>query len=304
MGAYLAYVDENGQLLLFGISTTESPARPNGGTVRHLARIEFLVTALAVAVEGSARRRQPHGRDLQRSRLHLLRRLEAENDVPHRLSRLHFLMPIASLHQRRGARRISVGARRSGRVARLMAGDDEKISAKECQHPVDATSPLAMPRHLGTPTLVAADGRVLTGTAAMRKIGSGRALHDVRDVPSVGEGRSKGKEAARTAPPSRRALFAWAIRLRIDPVGCRTVRTATLQGTEGAMCKSVYGVYANTGQSCNTGDAGREECRRQQSPFGATSMPRRARTRVEHLNGPIARAETLIGLGRTAMAFS
>jgi len=100
------------------------------------------------------------------------RRLEAEMKSLTDITIYTFLMPIASLHPDARSKAITVWCSKD-RVAawHALMWRDEKISAKECPHPVDRNVALGDRLGIsGTPTLVAADGRVLPGAASNAQI--------------------------------------------------------------------------------------------------------------------------------------
>ena len=83
-----------------------------------------------------------------------------------------FLMPLASLHPDARAKAIAVwcAADRLGAWRTLM-GRDQASRVQDCPHPVDRNVALAERLGIsGTPTLVAADGRVLAGAAGLAQI--------------------------------------------------------------------------------------------------------------------------------------
>ena len=100
------------------------------------------------------------------------RRLEAELKGLSDVTIHTFLMPIASLHPQARAKAIAVWCAkdRLGAWQALMTRDQVPSSA-DCAHPVDRNVALAERLGVtGTPTLVAADGRVLPGAASAEQI--------------------------------------------------------------------------------------------------------------------------------------
>ena len=173
MGANLAYVDETGQYFLFGHLYDMKLQRDL--TAEHkdtLARVEFASLPLVDAmkeVRGNGARTLAIFSDPD---CPYCRRLEAEMKGLTDLTIYTFLMPIASLHPEARARAISVWCSkdRVGAWHALM-WRDEKIPAKECAHPVDRNVALGDRLGIsGTPTLVAADGRILPGAASNAQI--------------------------------------------------------------------------------------------------------------------------------------
>ena len=173
MGANLAYVDETGQYFLFGHFYDMKAQRDLTAERKDsLARIEFSSLPLVDAVKevrGTGARTLAIFSDPD---CPYCRRLEAEMKSLTDITIYTFLMPIASLHPEARGKAISVWCSkdRVGAWHALM-WRDEKISAKECPHPVDRN--VALGERLGisgTPTLVAADGRVLPGAASNAQI--------------------------------------------------------------------------------------------------------------------------------------
>jgi thiol:disulfide interchange protein DsbC len=173
MGANLAYVDETGQYFLFGhlydMKTQRDLTAERKDT---LARVEFTSLPLVDAVKevrGNGARTLAIFSDPD---CPYCRRLEAEMKSLTDLTIYTFLMPIASLHPDARSKAIAVWCSKD-RVAawHALMWRDEKISAKECPHPVDRN--VALGERLGisgTPTLVAADGRILPGAASNAQI--------------------------------------------------------------------------------------------------------------------------------------
>ena len=141
-----------------------------------LARIEFSSLPLADAVKevrGTGARTLAIFSDPD---CPYCRRLEAEMKSLTDLTIYTFLMPIASLHPQARSKAIAVWCSKD-RVATwhaLMWHDmqpDDASPARECLHPVDRN--IALGERLGisgTPTLVAADGRILPGAASSAQI--------------------------------------------------------------------------------------------------------------------------------------
>lgn len=173
MGANLAYVDETGQYFLFGHFYDMKAQRDLTAERKDsLARIDFASLPLADAlkeVRGSGSRTLAIFSDPD---CPYCRRLEAEMKGLTDVTIYTFLMPIASLHPDARAKAIAVWCSRDRIAAwHALMWRDEKVSAKDCPHPVDRN--VALGDRLGvtgTPTLVAADGRVLPGAASSAQI--------------------------------------------------------------------------------------------------------------------------------------
>ena len=173
MGANLAYVDASGQYFLFGHLYDMKAQRDLTAERKDtLARIDFNTLPLADAIKDV----RGHG-----SRALAIfsdpdcphcRRLEAELKSMSDVTIHTFLMPIASLHPQARAKAIAVWCAkdRLGAWQALMTRDQVPPSA-DCAHPVDRNVALADRLGVtGTPTLVAADGRVLPGAASAEQI--------------------------------------------------------------------------------------------------------------------------------------
>jgi thiol:disulfide interchange protein DsbC len=173
MGANLAYVDESGQYFLFGHLYDMKAQRDITAERKDtLARIDFAALPLADAlkeVRGSGSRTFAIFSDPD---CPYCRRLEAEIKGLTDVTIYTFLMPIASLHPEARSKAIAVWCSKDRIAAwHALMWRDEKVEAKECPHPVDRN--VALGERLGvsgTPTLVAADGRVLPGAASSAQI--------------------------------------------------------------------------------------------------------------------------------------
>ena len=194
MGANLAYVDASGQYFLFGhlydMQTQRDLTVERKDT---LARVDFAALPLADAVKevrGSGARTFAIFSDPD---CPYCRRLEAEIKNLRDVTIYTFLMPIASLHPEARSKAIAVWCAQDQVEAwHALMRDDQKIPAQECAHPVDRN--VALGERLGingTPTLVAADGRVLPGAASLAQIEAWLAR-----VPA-GEGMASTTDAAR-----------------------------------------------------------------------------------------------------------
>ncbi|MDP2705883.1 MAG: DsbC family protein [Burkholderiales bacterium] len=173
MGANLAYVDGTGQYFLFGHLYDMKIQRDL--TVERkesLARVDFASLPLADAVKevrGTGARTFAIFSDPD---CPYCRRLEAEMKSLTDITIYTFLMPIASLHPEARSKAIGVWCSKD-RVAawHALMWRDETIPATECPHPVDRNVALGDRLGIsGTPTLVAADGRVLPGAASNAQI--------------------------------------------------------------------------------------------------------------------------------------
>lgn len=173
MGANLAYVDASGQYFLFGhlydMQTQRDLTVERKDT---LARVDFAALPLADAVKevrGTGARTLAIFSDPD---CPYCRRLEAEIKNLSDVTLYTFLMPIASLHPEARSKAIAIWCAPDQVEAwHALMWDDKKPPAQECAHPVDRN--VALGERLGingTPTLVAADGRVLPGAASLAQI--------------------------------------------------------------------------------------------------------------------------------------
>ena len=173
MGANLAYVDETGQYFLFGhLYDMKTQRDLTAERKESLARIDFAALPLADAlkeVRGSGARTLAIFSDPD---CPYCRRLEAEMKGLTDVTIYTFLMPIASLHPDARSKAIAVWCSGNRLAAwHSLMWRDEKIAAGECEHPVDRNVALGEQLGIsGTPTLVAADGRVLPGAASNTQI--------------------------------------------------------------------------------------------------------------------------------------
>lgn len=189
MGANLAYVDASGQYFLFGhlydMTTQRDLTVERKDT---LARVDFAALPLADAVKevrGTGARSLAIFSDPD---CPYCRRLEAEIKNLSDVTLYTFLMPIASLHPEARSKAIAVWcAQDQVETWHALMWRDEKIPTKECAHPVDRN--VALGERLGingTPTLVAADGRVLPGAASLAQIEAWLARDTtMADVPAT-----------------------------------------------------------------------------------------------------------------------
>ena len=173
MGANLAYVDASGQYFLFGHLYDMKAQRDLTAERKDtLARIDFNALPLADAIKDVRGRGSRALAIFSDPDCPHCRRLEAELKGLSDVTIHTFLMPIASLHPQARAKAIAVWCAkdRLGAWQALMTRDQVPSSA-DCAHPVDRNVALAERLGVtGTPTLVAADGRVLPGAASAEQI--------------------------------------------------------------------------------------------------------------------------------------
>ncbi len=177
MGAKLAYVDASGQFFLFG-HLYDMQAQRDISAERQdlLTRIDFSALSLDDAlkeVRGNGKRTLAIFSDPD---CPYCRRLDAALQGMSDVTLYTFLMPLAALHPAARGHAIAVwcAADRIGAWHTQMGGDETAAvatSTTPCAHPVDRN--IALGERLGisgTPTLVAADGRVLAGAATLPQI--------------------------------------------------------------------------------------------------------------------------------------
>ena len=173
MGANIAYVDESGQYFLFGHLYDMKAQRDV--TAEHkdtLARIDFESLPLADAIKevrGNGARVLAVFSDPD---CPYCKRLESDLRNLTDVTLYTFLMPIASLHPSAHDKAVAVWCAKD-RVAAWNATmrQDHTLPHAECPHPIDRN--IALGERLGivgTPTLVAADGRMLPGAASKAQI--------------------------------------------------------------------------------------------------------------------------------------
>jgi len=195
MGSNLAYVDESGQYFLFGHLYDMKAQRDLTAERKDLlTRIDFAALPLQDALKeerGNGARTLVVFSDPD---CPYCRRLETEMEKLDDVTIHTFLMPIASIHPEARGKAIGVWCAGNRLAAwQALMRKNEAAPARECPHPVDRT--VALGERLGisgTPTLVAADGRVLAGAASLAQIeawlGRGSASAD-GPVPARGAGR-------------------------------------------------------------------------------------------------------------------
>lgn len=173
MGANLAYVDESGQFFLFGhLYDMKAQRDLTAERKDSLMRVDFAALPLADAlkeVRGTGKRSLAIFSDPD---CPYCRRLEADMKALTDVTIYTFLMPIASLHPEARGKAIAVWCSKDRMAAwHGVMWRDEAIAAKDCPHPVDRNIDLGERLGIsGTPTLVAADGRVLPGAASVAQI--------------------------------------------------------------------------------------------------------------------------------------
>ena len=173
MGANIAYVDESGQYFLFGHLYDMKAQRDV--TAEHkdtLARIDFKSLPLSDAIKevrGNGARVLAVFSDPD---CPYCKRLESDLRPLTDVTLYTFLMPIASLHPTAHDKAVAVWCAKDQVAAwRATMWQDHALPHAECPHPVDRN--IALGERLGivgTPTLVAADGRVLPGAASKAQI--------------------------------------------------------------------------------------------------------------------------------------
>jgi thiol:disulfide interchange protein DsbC len=173
VGSNLAYVDASGQYFLFGHLYDMKAQRDLTAERKDtLARIDFAALPLNDAlteVRGSGARTLVIFSDPD---CPYCKKLEADIANLNNVTIHTFLMPIASLHPQARAKAIGVwcAPNRINAWHALMR-QDQSVASAPCDHPVDRNITLAERLGIsGTPTLVAADGRVMAGAASAAQI--------------------------------------------------------------------------------------------------------------------------------------
>ena len=194
MGNNLAYVDETGKFFLFGHLFDMKAQRDLTAERKDtFTRIDFAALPLDDAmreVRGTGSRSFAIFSDPD---CPYCRRLEAEMKNLSDVTIYTFLMPIESLHPDARGKAIAVWCAENRVSAwHALMWRDEAVSSRECIHPIDRN--VALGERLGiagTPTLVAADGRVLPGAASGAQIDAwlGRTT-----AGAVGPAASKGAQ--------------------------------------------------------------------------------------------------------------
>jgi thiol:disulfide interchange protein DsbC len=173
MGNNLAYVDESGRFFLFGHLYDMKAQRDLTAERKDtFLRVDFASLPLGDAireVRGTGARTLAIFSDPD---CPYCQRLETAIKDLSDVTIYTFLMPIESLHPQARGKAIAVWCsddRVSAWHALMRRG--EPVSPRECAHPVDRNIQLAERLGItGTPTLVAADGRVLAGAASAGQI--------------------------------------------------------------------------------------------------------------------------------------
>jgi thiol:disulfide interchange protein DsbC len=173
MGANIAYVDESGQYFLFGHLYDMKAQRDLTAERKDtLAHVDFDALPLADAmkeVRGNGSRVLAIFSDPD---CPYCRKLESDIRSLTDVTIYTFLMPLTSLHPAAHEKAVSVWCAKD-RIAAWHATmwRDETLPHAECAHPVDRN--VALGERLGiyaTPTLVAADGRMLPGAASKEQL--------------------------------------------------------------------------------------------------------------------------------------
>ena len=173
MGRNLAYVDETGQFFLFGhLFDMKAQRDLTAARADSLTRIDFAALPLADAireVRGTGARTLAIFSDPD---CPYCRRLEAKMKNLSDVTIYTFLMPIESLHPEARAKAIAVWCAQNRVSAwHALMWRNEVASSRECIHPIDRNVKLGERLGItGTPTLIAADGRVLPGAASGAQI--------------------------------------------------------------------------------------------------------------------------------------
>jgi len=201
MGTNLAYVDASGRYFLFGHLFDMRVQRDLTAERKDaLARVDFGLLPLADAlteVRGTGARTLAIFSDPD---CPYCRRLEAELRSLDDVTIHTFLMPLASLHPAARGKAVSVWCA-PDRLAtwRGLMLDDTPPPVADCPHPVDRN--VALGERLGingTPTLVAADGRVLAGAASREQIETWLSRSD--PGPDVGADRDEAEASDEGEP--------------------------------------------------------------------------------------------------------
>ena len=173
MGANIAYVDASGQFFLFGHLYDMQAQRDL--TAEHqdaLARIDFGSLPLSDAlqeVRGNGARVLAIFSDPD---CPYCRRLETDIRSLTNVTIYTFLMPLAALHPGAHGKAVAVWCAKD-RIAAWHATmlRDQPLPHANCPHPVDRNVALGARLGItGTPTLIAADGRILPGAASKAQI--------------------------------------------------------------------------------------------------------------------------------------
>jgi thiol:disulfide interchange protein DsbC len=173
MGANIAYVDESGQYFLFGhLYDMKAQRDVTAERKDSIAQIDFASLPLSDAIKevrGNGARVLAIFSDPD---CPYCKRLESDLRPLTDVTLYTFLMPIASLHPSARDKAVAIWCAKD-RVAAWDATmrQDQALPHAECPHPIDRN--IALGERLGivgTPTIVAADGRVLPGAASKEQI--------------------------------------------------------------------------------------------------------------------------------------
>ena len=173
MGANLAYVDLSGQYFLFGhLYDMKSQRDLTAERKDTLARIDFDALPLADAIKevrGNGSRVLAIFSDPD---CPYCQKLETDLRTLTNVTIYTFLMPLVSLHPAAHRKAVSVWCAKDRSAAwHATMWRGEAVPEADCPHPVDRN--VALGERLGingTPTLIAADGRMLPGAASKEQI--------------------------------------------------------------------------------------------------------------------------------------
>lgn len=173
LGSQLAYVDATGQYFIFGhLFDLQAQRDLTSERLERTARVDVASLPLQDSlreVRGTGARTLIVFSDPD---CPFCRKLESELKALANVTLHTFLMPLASLHPQARARAIAIWCssdrNRAWQAAMLR---NETPKAKDCPNPVDRN--IALGERLGitgTPTLIAADGRVIQGALSLAQI--------------------------------------------------------------------------------------------------------------------------------------
>lgn len=173
MGANLAYVDQSGQYFLFGhLYDMKSQRDLTAERKDTLARIDFDALPLDDAmkeVRGNGTRVLAIFSDPD---CPYCQKLETDIRGLTNVTIYTFLMPLVSLHPAAHSKAVAVWCAKDRTAAwHATMWRGESVPQADCPHPVDRN--VALGERLGingTPTLIAADGRMLPGAASKEQI--------------------------------------------------------------------------------------------------------------------------------------
>jgi thiol:disulfide interchange protein DsbC len=188
MGANLAYVDASGQYFLFGhLYDMKSQRDLTAERKDATARIDFHALPLADAITDVRGRGSRVVAVFSDPDCPYCRRLETELEGLSDVTIHTFLMPIASLHPHAREKAIAVWCATEALAAwQSLMTREQAPPAADCPHPVDRNVALAERLGVtGTPTLVAADGRVLAGAASAEQIEAWLSRSTTRQRPAA-----------------------------------------------------------------------------------------------------------------------